>query len=89
MGRSKGDSVSLDPADAAATLLHRREARKGLLPFVTLTKPDFEVGRHHEMIAGALEQVALGDVRRLMIFARLAIPRANWLHEDSPHGIWV
>jgi predicted phage terminase large subunit-like protein len=68
VGYGKNFSLSPDPADAAATLLHRREARKRLLPFVTLTKPDFEVGHHHEMIANALEQVALGDVRRLMIF---------------------
>lgn len=68
MGCSKNLPLSPDPVEAAATLLHRREARKHLLPFVTLTKPDFEVGRHHEMIANALERVALGDVKRLMIF---------------------
>ena len=41
----------LEAQAAAEVLLERRQARDSLLPFVTLTKPDFEVGRHHEMIA--------------------------------------
>lgn len=58
----------LEAQAAAEVLLERRQARDSLLPFVTLTKPDFEVGRHHEMIASCLERVESGEVDRQMIF---------------------
>ena len=63
-----GFGLMLEAAEAAEVLLERRQARDSLLPFVTLTKPDFEVGRHHEMIASCLERVEAGEVSRQMIF---------------------
>jgi len=60
--------VSLGAHEAAQVLLERRQAREQLLPFVTLTKPDFEIGRHHEMISQCLERVESGEIVRQMIF---------------------
>lgn len=50
-------------------LLTRRKARAHLIDFTRYTKPDFEVGEHHERIADALERVERGEIDRLMIFA--------------------
>mgnify|MGYP003111713849 FL=1 len=60
--------MSISPEEAALALLERRKAREELMPFVTLTKPDFEVGAHHQVIASALQRVESGDCKRLMIF---------------------
>ena len=60
--------MSLGAHEAAQVLLERRQAREQLLPFVTLTKPDFEIGRHHEMISQCLERVESGEIVRQMIF---------------------
>lgn len=55
--------------EAAAELLARRSARRSLIDFTTYTKPDFEVGEHHRIIASELEAVERGEVDRLMVFA--------------------
>lgn len=55
--------------EAAAELLARRMARRSLIDFTTYTKPDFEVGEHHRIIASELEAVERGEVDRLMVFA--------------------
>src|SRR5579875_2597193 len=55
--------------EAAAELLARRMARRSLIDFTTYTKPDFEVGEHHRVIANELEAVERGEVDRLMVFA--------------------
>lgn len=44
-------------------------ARRSLIDFTTYTKPDFEVGEHHRIIARELEAVERGEVDRLMVFA--------------------
>ena len=46
-----------------------RRARTSLLEYTELTKPDFETAAHHGRIAGALERVASGECRRLIITA--------------------
>ena len=60
--------MSLGAHEAAQVLLERRQAREQLVPFMTLTKPDFEIGRHHEMISQCLERVESGEIVRQMIF---------------------
>ena len=59
----------LSPQEAAQELLARRAARKSLIDFTCYTKPDFQVGDHHKVIADALEEVERGECDRLMIFA--------------------
>ena len=60
--------MSITAQEAAQALIERRKARNELMDFVLLTKPDFEVGPHHVMIADALERVERGENKRLMIF---------------------
>lgn len=57
------------PQQAAQELLNRRIARKSLIKYTEYTKPDFEVAEHHKIISEALEEVAMGVIDRLMIFA--------------------
>jgi len=66
---SQMNSSQISPQAAASELLKRREARKGLLPFVEYTMPNFQSGEHHQQIAEALEKVERGEINRLMIFA--------------------
>jgi len=54
---------------AAQEILNRRSARANLLAFTEYTKPDFESGEHHKVIAQELEAVERGEIDRLMIFA--------------------
>lgn len=63
--------TNLSPSleEAALELLKRRQSRDKLLKFTTYTKPDFQIGKHHERIAEALEEVERGECDRLMIFA--------------------
>jgi predicted phage terminase large subunit-like protein len=44
-------------------------ARDSLLAYTIATMPGFRVGRHHRLIASALERVERGACRRLMIWA--------------------
>ena len=53
--------------EAAAELLARRHARKGLLSFTEYTNPAYKAAPHHRLIADKLEAVAKGDIKRLMI----------------------
>lgn len=61
-----------DAALACDTLLRelkRREvAINSLIGFTKFTFPDYRIGTHHIQIAEALESVARGDLKRLMIF---------------------
>lgn len=59
----------LTVADAARELLARRRGRDSLIGFTRYTKPDFQDGAHHRLIADKLEAVERGECRRLMIFA--------------------
>lgn len=54
-------------AEAAAELLRRRRARSSLLDFTTFTKPDYEVGWHHQLLAGYLDRFAAGQIKRLIV----------------------
>jgi len=44
-------------------------ARSSLLPFTNYTFPKYEADPAHALVAGALDQVVAGEIRRLMIFA--------------------
>ena len=54
--------------EAAQELLDRRRARERLIDFTTYTKPDYEVGWHHEVLGDFLDRFARREVRRGMIF---------------------
>lgn len=61
-------SYSVSPAEAAAELLRRRQARRSLLSFTEYTNAQYRAASHHELICGKLEAVERGDIDRLMIF---------------------
>lgn len=65
--RAAGGPIRLD--EAAAELLRRRSARKGLLHFTNFTFPQYQADPVHELIAATLDQVVAGEIKRLMIFA--------------------
>ena len=56
-------------AEIRAKLDARQRARGSLLSFVEYTFPRWQTGRHHRIICDALQDVAEGRCRRLMIFA--------------------
>lgn len=60
-------SLQLSRQEAAAELLARRKARKGLLAFAQYTNPAYLAAPHHELIASKLEAVERGEIKRLMI----------------------
>ncbi len=62
-------SLRLSPAEAARELLDRRRARRQLEHFTTYTYPRYQVEPAHALIAGTLDKVVEGEVKRLMIFA--------------------
>jgi predicted phage terminase large subunit-like protein len=53
---------------AAAELLKRRHARRGLIPFTEYTNAAYEPAPPHSEIAEKLEAVERGEIDRLMIF---------------------
>lgn len=59
----------ITPATAAAELLARRKARSSLIAFTKYTKPDFDDGAHHRLIAEHLEAVERREILRLIITA--------------------
>lgn len=61
-------SLQLSQQDAAAEILRRRLARRGLLAFTRYTFPDYRPAPHHQAIAEKLDAVAAGKIKRLMIF---------------------
>src|SRR5512139_1609512 len=56
-------------AAAANELLRRRQARSGLLHFTNFTFPQYRAEAAHELIAGTVDRVISGEIKRLMIFA--------------------
>ena len=48
-------------------MLARRLARRNLIEFCQATMPDYQPGWHHRLIAGAVEQMIHGDLRRLIV----------------------
>lgn len=61
--------MSVSPAAAAAELLSRRQARRGLLAFTQYTYPQYKADRAHALIAAALDRVVAGELKRLIIVA--------------------
>lgn len=55
--------------EAAQELLSRRRARRDLAEFTAYTFPAFKMGPHHRYIAGKLELVESGKIRRMFILA--------------------
>ena len=82
--------------DAAKELLGLQEAlksktlqREGQDSFLTYVKhmwPDFIEGRHHQIFAEKLEQVARGELKRLIINMP---PRHTKSEFASPRGPWA
>lgn len=52
----------------ALTRIRNARARKSLLPFITETMPEYDVNWHHTIMCQALDRVADGLLKRLMIF---------------------
>lgn len=60
----------LTPQEAAQELLNRRKARTSFLEFVKYTFPkEYSVAPHIERICNALDKVASGEIRKLLIEA--------------------
>jgi predicted phage terminase large subunit-like protein len=64
----------ISPQDAASELISRQDAEKSLVSFTRYTMAGYEPGRHHHLIAEALERVSSGECKRLIIQAP---PRAG------------
>ncbi len=47
--------------------LSRVEARKGLVPFCQYTMPDYQASDHLTALAGALERIERGELKRLIV----------------------
>jgi predicted phage terminase large subunit-like protein len=54
-------------SDAAQLLLKRNRARTNMLDFTTFTKKDYDINWHHKLICEKLDQMAAGDIKRLLI----------------------
>jgi predicted phage terminase large subunit-like protein len=53
--------------EIGAELERRGRACKELVPFIEYTKPNYEAAKHHYYIAGYLEAVERGEIKRLII----------------------
>lgn len=63
------NSSHLSIADAAEELLKRRQARRNLIPFCQYTFPGYMAPPHLIELAGALEAIERGELKRLMVIA--------------------
>lgn len=61
-------TLNLSREEAAAEVLRRRLARRGLLAFTRYTFPGYRPAPHHTLIADTLDAVARGEKKRVMIF---------------------
>jgi hypothetical protein len=61
------DKLSQEHLQALQRPLLRAAARRKLLPFIKYLFPDYQVTRHSEKLAEALEGVASGTIKRLII----------------------
>ena len=59
----------IDFAEIQAELARREIARRRLLDFTRYTFPGYDTHWHHETIGRYLDQVARGEIKRLMLFA--------------------
>ena len=62
-------NLRISPQEAAQELLNRRQARCHLLHFTKYTYPRYQAELAHRFLADALNDVVLGDCKRLMVFA--------------------
>lgn len=53
---------------AAQELHHRQHARHNILDFTTYTLKSYRAGRHHRLLCQKLQEIAAGNVKRLMVF---------------------
>lgn len=58
----------INPQDAAAELLRRRNARARLLDFTTYTFPGYRPNWHHQVLCDRLDAFRRGDITRLLVF---------------------
>jgi predicted phage terminase large subunit-like protein len=56
-------------AGLSPAMIQRELARRSLLDYAQYQMPDYRIGKHHEIIAGVLESVEAGRLKRVMIFA--------------------
>ena len=59
--------MKLLPEEAASRAIHRRQARRNLIPYCTYTKPDYILSKHLELLASKLEAVERGEIKRLIV----------------------
>lgn len=68
----KTQELTLPPGTSLADVIEQklklRQARQNLLSFAKHTKPNYEAGKHHELIAATLERVERGELKRVMFF---------------------
>lgn len=61
------NSLKLSKQEAAAELLARREARRGLIGFTEYTYSRYRPADHHRTVAYNLERIEAGEIDRLML----------------------
>ena len=66
--RSPPAGAEVGPAQAAAEILRRREARRSMLAFTRYTMPEYRPGWHHAVLCRHLDRFARGLLKRLMVF---------------------
>jgi len=60
--------AAISRAEAARELLRRRRARRSVIDFCRYTFPRYQASDVHHRIGDALDKVAAGEIKRLMIF---------------------
>jgi predicted phage terminase large subunit-like protein len=66
-GHMRWSRAAMTPHQAAAELLRRDDAKRGLIAFTKYTFPRYRAAHHHQLIAAQLERLLTGDVDRLML----------------------
>lgn len=61
--------TTITPAEAAREVYNRRMARKHLLAFTQYTYPRYRADPFHAYIAGYMDRVISGEIKKLMLFA--------------------
>lgn len=68
-----------------------QSAREDILAFTLLTKPDFEVGWHHQALANKLNAFIRGEIRFLMVFMPPRHGKSEMVSRRLPaflHGLY-
>jgi len=89
-------SLQPSPSEAAQELLDRRAARATFTEYCRYVAPEEPPDRHHDLLCRALDKVASGELKRLMIFmppgcakstyATVRFP-AYYLGRNKQHGV--